>query len=545
MKRAIAYLRKSKDLQEASLEQQKEKILCFAKEHSIKVIEFFAEEACGESVEGRPQFRRMIECCKSKEVFQYVLVYDVSRWGRFENPKEAVYWEVEVEKSGRRVVFISEGFKEENIGTSITNFIKSAEASEYLKNIRRQTARGMIYYAKNGYWMGGRPPYGYSRAIVESGRVIEVLPEGKQKNIKGQKIKLVINKEQARVVKTIFIMFTKQGMSVNSIVGQLNQGNYPPPRGNMWSKSSIWRILHNDAYVGTLVYNRENGHKRHGKHKYNPQDKWIVVENAHEPIVPKELWKMVKARTKQAFLGGRFLSKGNRPSSAYLLSGLIKCERCGSNFHGRRYVNKSSVTRLYRCGGYNMYGNNACTRWEINAKDFEEFIIGHIQKKIDNFLWRKELKEELSRIFKTIEHKSSDRLHIIDKEIKELSLKIENWKKAIEKGIDLDNTVDIINKYSFQRERLYREKTKILEKIGNGNIDKAVDKMLSYLDDFNDVLAHGEPEKKKDFIQMFVEGIIMYPDKREAKITFYTKPMPHTTKEETQNKEVEVIIYHV
>ncbi|MFA5197884.1 MAG: recombinase family protein, partial [Patescibacteria group bacterium] len=69
MKRAIAYLRKSTDLQETSLEQQREKVLQFAKENSIRVIEFFAEEACGENVEGRPQFREMIECCRSKEEF--------------------------------------------------------------------------------------------------------------------------------------------------------------------------------------------------------------------------------------------------------------------------------------------------------------------------------------------------------------------------------------------------------------------------------------------------------------------------------------------
>ena len=540
MKRAIAYLRKSTDLQETSLEQQKENILHFARTHSIKVIEFFAEEACGESVEGRPQFRRMIECCKSKELFQYVLVYDVSRWGRFENPKEAVYWEVEAEKAGRRVIFISEGFKEESIGTSITNFVKSAEASEYLKNIRRQTTRGMIYYAKDGYWMGGRPPYGYNRAIVESGRIIEVLPEGKQKNIKGQKIKLVINKEQARIIRIIFIMFTKQGMSVNSIVGHLNQSNYPPPRGHMWSKSSIWRILHNDAYIGTLIYNRENGHKRHGKHKYNPQDKWIIVENAHEPIIPKELWEMVKSRTKQAFLGGRFLSKGSRPSSAYLLSGFIICEKCGSNFHGRRYSNKNSVTRLYRCGGYNMYGNDACTRWEVSAERLEKFAVTQIQRKIDNPSWRRELRKELSKILKVVEHKSSDRLHAIDKEIKELSLKIENWKKAIEKGIDLDNAVDIVNKYAFQREQLYREKTKLCEKVGNGNVDKAVDKMLTYVNDFNNVLTHGEPEKKKDFMKIFIREIRMCPDKRQAKILLYKRPLSDVTMED---KACEEIIY--
>lgn len=516
----------------------------FAKEHSVRVVEFFAEEACGENVENRPQFQKMIECCKSSEDFQYVFVYDISRWGRFENPKEAVYWDVEVEKAGRKVVFISEGFKEDNIGTSISNFVKSAEASEYLKNIRRQTTRGMIYNANKGFWMGGRPPYGYNRAIVENGKIAEVLPEGKQKNIKDQKIKLVINKAQAKAIRTIFIMFAKQGLSVHSIVSHLNdQSQFVPARGRMWSKSSIWRILHNEVYIGTLVYNRENGHKRHGKHKYNPKDQWVVVENAHEAIIPKELWEAVKKRTKQAFVGGRFLTKGTRPTSNYLLSGLIQCGQCGSNFHGSRYHKKHIITRIYRCGGYNMYGNTTCTRWEVNAGHLEDFIINHIERKIDNPIWRKELKEELLSVLKVSEHRSSDRLHEIDKEIKELSLKIENWKRAIEKGIELDNVVNIINKYAYQREQLYREKNRITAKAKSGNANAIADKMLSYLDDFKDILKHGEPERKKDFIRKFVKSVIMYPKIRQAKITLYAKPLSDIMRENESCQSIEEITY--
>jgi site-specific DNA recombinase len=544
MKRAIAYLRKSTDLQETSLEQQKEKVLEFAREHSVRVIEIFAEEACGENVEGRPEFRKMIECCKSNEDFQYVFVYDISRWGRFENPKEAVYWEVEVERAGRKVVFISEGFKEDNIGTSISNFVKSAEASEYLKNIRRQTVRGMMYHANKGFWMGGRPPYGYDRAIIEDGKVIEVLKEGKQKNIKDQKIKLVINEEQTKAVKTIFIMFAKQGLSVHSIVTYLNnQSQFVPARGRMWSKSSIWRILHNEVYIGTLVYNRENGHKRHGKYKYNPQEEWVMVKNAHEPIIQIELWEMVKLRTKQAFAGGKFIVSGNRPGSEYLLSGLIKCGECGYNFHGGRRKNKDSITRVYRCGGYNLYGSDICSRLETNAKSLEDFIISHIQKKIDNPVWRNELKKELLEILQIAEKRSGARLCEIDKEIKELSLKIENWKMAIEKGLELDNVVNIINKYSYQREQLYREKNRTIEKAKSGSANAIADKMLSYLDDFKDILEHGAPERKKDFIRKFVKSVIVYPKLKQAKILLYAKPLSDTIREDKQCGSTEEIIY--
>jgi len=545
MKRAIAYLRKSTDLQETSLEQQRENVLLFAKEHSIEVVECFAEEACGENVEGRSQFRRMIECCKSQQSFQYVLVYDISRWGRFENPKESVYWEVEVERTGKRVVFVSEGFKEESIGTSITNFVKSAEASEYLKNIRRQTVRGMIYNAKQGFWMGGRPPYGYNRAIVENGKITEVLPEGRQKSIKSQKIKLVINKKQAKVIKTIFVMFAKQGLTVHSITTFLNQSQYIPPRGSMWTKSSLWRILHNDAYIGTLVYNRENRHRRHGKHKYNAKDKWVMVEDAHEPIVPVELWEGVQARTKQAFVGGRFLTRGNRPESSYLLSGLIKCGNCGTNFHGSRYHRKHVITRIYRCGGYNMYGNTVCTRWEVHAEELESFVIEHIHNKIDNPRWRAELREELLKVVKITESSTGNRLCELDKEIKELSLKIENWKKAIEKGIELDNAVNIINKYVFQREQLYHEKNRLLAKANKGNYENIAEKMLSYLDDFKGTIDHGTTERKKEFIRLFVKSVTMNPKSKQAKIALYSRPLSDIIGENKQCTLTEEIVYVV
>jgi len=543
MKRAIAYLRKSTDLQETSLEQQRENVLLFAQKHAIKVVKFFAEEACGENVEGRPQFRRMIDCCKAQQSFQYVLVYDISRWGRFENPKESVYWEVEVERTGKRVVFVSEGFKEESIGTSITNFVKSAEASEYLKNIRRQTVRGMLYNAKQGFWMGGRPPYGYDRAIIENGKITEVLPEGRQKSIKSQKIKLVINKKQAKVIKTIFVMFVKQGLSVHAITTFLNQSQHIPPRGTMWTKSSLWRILHNDTYVGTLVYNRENRHKRHGKHKYNSKDKWVTVENAHEPIIPIELWEGVQARTKQAFVGGRFLSKGNRPGSSYLLSGLIKCANCGTNFHGSRYHRKYVITRIYRCGGYNMYGNIVCTRWEVHADELESFVIEYIHNKIDSPEWRAGLKEELLRVVKITESSTGNRLYELDKEIKELSLKIENWKKAIEKGIELDNTVNIINRYVFQREQLYHEKNRLSAKANKGNCENIAEKMLSYLDNFKDIINHGTAERKKEFIKMFVKSVIMDPKSKQAKIALYSRPLSDIIGGNKQCTLTEEIIY--
>ncbi|MFC1807990.1 zinc ribbon domain-containing protein, partial [Candidatus Omnitrophota bacterium] len=235
--------------------------------------------------------------------------------------------------------------------------------------------------------------------------------------------------------------------------------------------------------------------------------------------------------------------KGNRPASDYILSGLIKCANCGTNFHGSRYHRKYIISRIYRCGGYNMYGNSVCTRWEVSAEEIENFVIEYIHSKIDNPGWRAELREELLRVVKITESSTGNRLHELDKEVKELSLKIENWKKALEKGLELDNTVNIINKYVFQREQLYQEKSRLLAKASRGNCDKIAEKMLSYLDDFKDTINHGKAERKKEFIRLFVKGVVMDPKTKQAKITLYSRPLSGIMSEDKKCKLTEEIIY--
>ena len=226
-----------------------------------------------------------------------------------------------------------------------------------------------------------------------------------------------------------------------------------------------------------------------------------------------------------------------------LLSGLIKCGECGFNFHGNRYHRKYAVYRIYRCGGYNMHGNETCSRWEVNAEELESFIVSHIQKKIDNIAWRKGLKEELLKMVRIADDKSEYKLHEIDTDIKEASLKIENWKKAIDKGLDLENAVSTINEYAFQRERLYYEKNKILTKVNKNNTEKVVERMLSYLDDFNEIFKYGQPEQKKEFLKMFIKSVSMYPTAKQAKIIFYLQPTSGIITENAACVLTEEIIY--
>jgi len=520
IKQAVAYLRKSMDLQETSLEQQKKDILVFAAANDINVIRFFEEAACGENVEGRPQFRNMVEFCRtSRESFQYVLVLDISRWGRFTDPTETFYWIHEVKRYGKEVIFINEGFKEDNIGTSLMKLIKSSEASEYLKKIRQNTIRGMKYHANRGFWMGGMAPYGYERMIVETGLILK---NGEHKNIKDQKIKLIINKKEAKLIKFIYILYGEKGLANNSVVNYLNEKSIPSASGGRWNKSSVWSVLHNQAYIGNTVYNIRNYHRRNGDAKFNPKKDWIVTANTHEPIISKELWDKVQARTHQAFLGGWFLTKKDKPESPYLLSSIMYCTVCRSNWHGRRYHLKDKIRRIYICSGYHSYGSESCISWQIDADSLENKIISWITNKLDNKEWREGIEEEIKEKLSLMQGTTDEKLKELDIELKETALKVRNWEQAVEKGLSIDRAVQNINKLEHKRDALLDERSRITTSIKEKiNIGQVTTKMMGYLNNFRDILDHGNIEEKKHFIRQFVKEIAVNPKERMAKIMIY------------------------
>ena len=151
MKIAVGYLRCSTDLQDDSVEQQRKAIQQWAAENDFQVIDWYEDEGkSGTSFEKRPAFNRMMRRVESGVNFHYILVYDESRWGRPNNPRENTYWKVHAERYGIRVRVINSGSKNENdIGSFVTEVVESAEASEYSKKLSRSTLRGAKANALN------------------------------------------------------------------------------------------------------------------------------------------------------------------------------------------------------------------------------------------------------------------------------------------------------------------------------------------------------------------------------------------------------------
>jgi len=543
--KAIAYCRCSTDMQEASIPEQKKSIEEYASRNSLEIIRWFEDEGrSGRNAEERPAFMSMINYVKnSPNSSKFVLVYDVSRWGRFENPKEATYWEIMIEKCGLKVKYVTEDYvNNDSIGAYVTKVVKDSEASEFSKKLSKVSFRGHRHYAELGYQVGGSAKYGYKRLLVdEHGNPVKILEDGEHKALKTQHVKLVKgDPEEVATVRRIYDLYANKGYGVFRIADILNVENIPAPRKKPqaltkgWSNSSIWNILHDETYIGWIVWNK-NVYKNFfekdkGWGRYKPREEWIICKNAHEPLVAEETFNRVQAKTRQAFKGGyRLRGAGRSYYTPYLLSGLVKCLKCNGNYQGKttsHYEDKKEYKyNYYVCGTYNMKGQYRCIKWNVPKDMLENYAIQNIKKRINSPFWVNRIKDNVEKRLEFISKESNTGIGAIDKEINDVQNRIKNLVDAIERGQDKDILGDRIGELKAKRDRLLDMRVELQNRI-NKNIDvnQTTNTILKRLKDFERVFEKGEITEKKEMLRRFILKIDIDPIDKKCYYYLFKTP---------------------
>ena len=194
--RAVAYYRHSaQDRQENSVEIQQDQVRQFAKEHDIEIIREFADrEKSGLSTEGRDGFNEMISDYieGEKEAFEFVLVLDVSRWGRYQDTDLSAYFTGLCAKHGKQVVFTTIGFGEKNdLLHGLHLSIERYRAASYSRELSTKVFKGCAKIASQGFRAGGMPPYGFHRLLLDEQRKpVQILERGQRKCIQNQRVTL-------------------------------------------------------------------------------------------------------------------------------------------------------------------------------------------------------------------------------------------------------------------------------------------------------------------------------------------------------------------
>lgn len=215
--------------------------------------------------------------------------------------------------------------------------------------------------ARQGKW-AGNTPFGY--------RIFD-----KKKLRVAEKGKLAVDEDQARTVREIFKMFLEK-RTVRGVCLTLNERGIRTKRDDTWAIESVRRVLTNSAYVGDLIYNRRDTGGKKTIHR-SAKD-YIRVQNVLPRIVDDKIFN-----TAQQILQSRVL-KTRAQSSSYLLSGLLRCRRCGKNMVGvgmtsgwDRSRGKKNGKRYtyYKCYSYMQKGPKVCQGTSVPADALEDALV--------------------------------------------------------------------------------------------------------------------------------------------------------------------------
>ena len=247
-KKAAQYVRMSTDHQQYSTANQKAAISEYASAHEIEIVATYEDAGkSGLTFVGRPALRRLIaDVAAEQDVFDTILVYDVSRWGRFQDADESAHLEYLCRLGGVRLEYCAEPFS--NDGTpfaSICKVVKRALAAEYSRELSQKVFAGKRRLIELGFRQGGSPGLGLRRCLVNSiGKRKTVLAAGEYKSIATDRVILIPGPpEEIAIVQRIYRDYLERKMGSGAIAEALNREGVKSESGRPWSKAVVKRIL--------------------------------------------------------------------------------------------------------------------------------------------------------------------------------------------------------------------------------------------------------------------------------------------------------------
>jgi len=358
--RAAEYVRMSTEHQQYSTENQADKIRDYAAHRGIEIVKTYADAGkSGLNIGGRLALQQLIKDVEAGPVdFQMILVYDVSRWGRFQDADESAYYEYICRRAGIDVTYVAEQF--ENDGSPVSTIVKGvkrAMAGEYSRELSAKVFAGQCRLIELGYRQGGPAGFGLRRVLIDqAGSVKSELTRGEHKSLQTDRVILMPGPDpEVETVNQIYRWFIDEGIPETEIASRLNDKGVRTDLDRNWTRSTVREVLTNEKYVGNNVYNRISFKLK--KHRIiNQPDMWIKKEGAFEAIVSPEVFYIaqgiIRARAYR-FSSEELIDKlRNLYQHRGFLSGLIIDEAEGMP-SAAAYIHRfGSLIRAYAAVGF-------------------------------------------------------------------------------------------------------------------------------------------------------------------------------------------------
>ncbi len=302
-RRAAAYVRMSTEHQQYSTENQAEVIRCYAEAHDMEIARTYSDDAkSGLLLKNRAGLRALLNDVKTGDTdFEAILVYDVSRWGRFQDPDESASYEYRCKEAKIDVHYCAEQFVNDGSPVStIVKGVKRAMAAEYSRELSAKVFAGQCRLVEHGYRQGGMAGFGLRRMrIDQNGAPQGILVMGEYKSLQTDRVILVPGPEhEVREVRWMYRQFIDAGKVEREIANLLNQRGVRTDLDRPWTRGTVHQVLTNEKYIGNNVFNRRS-FKLKREHVVNPEEDWVRADGAFEPIVAPELFFAAQERIRE------------------------------------------------------------------------------------------------------------------------------------------------------------------------------------------------------------------------------------------------------
>ena len=388
-----------------SIEVQVTKCREWCHQQNIPILGIYADEATSGMKETRTQYEAMMQQLRLGFA-DTVVIYDQSRM--FRKMTAWFAFRDELTAMGVNVVSVTQPM----IGKDLrdpTNFL--TEGSMALFNqiwalqSRQKTMEKMRFMARNGQHTGGKPALGY---VVKDGR-------------------LEICEEEAAIVRRIFREYA-DGSSYRDIIAGLNRDGLKTKRGNAFGSNSLHDMLHNEKYIGVLVYGqspyREDGTRNtHSKDLTNA----IRIEDALPAIIDRDLFDIVQKRMAQ-----NKRQQGGRPATKreYPLRGKVFCAKCKS---AMTISTSQQKYDYYKCTGKKRLHN--CNAAPIRADYLEQRVAEAVRTILGSPTEANGLIQILRDQADRIQDGAMIQLHNLLQKEREISRKLDNAVEAVLNGL--------------------------------------------------------------------------------------------------------------
>ena len=515
-KKCYIYIRVSTTMQVDgySLEAQKERLMKFAEFQEMEVVREYCDAGkSGKSITGRPEFQRMLQdVSEERDGVAFILVFKLSRFGR--NAADVLNSLQFIQDYGVNLICVEDGIDSSKDSGKLTITVLSAVAEIERENILVQTMEGRKQKAREGKWNGGQAPFGY--------------------DLDSKNSTLVVNEEEAEIVRIIYDKFVHTDMGADAICNYLNQRGYTKKkvRGhelNYFARGLIMKILDNPVYTGKIAYGKNVTEKVKGtrdEYRRVKTDDYLLADGLHEAIVDEETWEA--AREKRKRTGVRFV-KTHSLEHEHILTGLLRCPLCGGGMSGtvQRRQNKKTGeykdTFYYRCHHRKKVDGKICDykpmlnqkvfnaeveefiRYMVAGDEFRKFVQEKLEEKVDVSALeteREQLQKQLQQVVGA-KNKPLVMLDTLDAGDKHYARKFQDMQDR------LDNLYDRISGFE-------NEIADVEEKIKAAYGRQISEKQLyQILQKFDILYAEISDIEKKEFMQLFIDAIELYSEKMD------------------------------